>query len=232
LIDELRGDLRLAGRSLRRSPAYAAAVVLTLGLGIGANTAVFSVVRGVLLKPLPFDGDERLVTLRQPAPRQGVRDLGFSVLELDDFRRSVPGLEEIVEYHSMNFTLYGGEEPLRVRTGVVSASFFDVFGVKPVLGRTFLPGEDAEGAEAVLVLAWDFWQRAYGGDRGVIGRVFEMNDRPHTVVGVLPPLPDADANDAFMPASACPFRSNPAGLARRDRRMVAAFGKLAPGASM
>ncbi|HEX9799930.1 MAG TPA: ABC transporter permease [Thermoanaerobaculia bacterium] len=233
LVDELRGDLRLGLRSLRRSPGYALAVVSTLGLGIGANTAVFSVVRGVLLRPLPYDGGERLVALRQSAPQLGATDLGFSVLELDDYRRQLERVEAVVEYHSMNFTLLGGDEPLRVQTGVVSANYFDMLGVEPLLGRTFLPDEDELGAEAVLVLSHRFWRAAYGGDPTVVGRHFQMNDRPHTVVGVLPPLPSyPDANDVYMPASACPFRSDPDSLARREARAVTAFAKLAPGATL
>jgi putative ABC transport system permease protein len=233
-LDELRQDLRLGWRSLRRSPGYAAAVVLTLGLGIGANTAVFSVVRGVLLRPLPYgDGGDRIVALRQPVPQQGAADLGFSVLELDDYRRQLDEVEAVVEYHSMNFTLYGGAEPLRVQTGVVSANYFDMLEVKPLVGRTFVPGEDALGAEAVLVLSYRFWQEAFGGDPTIVGRPFQMNDRPHTVVGVLPPLPAfPDANDVFMPASACPFRSNPQALANRGARAVSAFAKLRPGATL
>jgi predicted permease len=120
---------------------------------------------------------------------------------------------------------------VRVQTGVVSASYFSMLGVKPVLGRDFLPGEDAIGAEPVLLLSWKMWKEVYGGDPSVVGRVFQMNDRPHTVIGVLPPLPAyPDANDLFMPASACPFRSNPQMLARRDARMVSAFARLRPGA--
>ncbi|MCM2270180.1 MAG: ABC transporter permease [Thermoanaerobaculia bacterium] len=232
-LDELRQDLRLGLRSLARSPGYAAAVVITLALGIGANTAVFSVVRGVLLRPLPYGADDRLVTMRQPAPRQGAADLGFSVLELDDYRAGVDELEAVSEYHSMNFTLYGGSEPLRVQTGVVSANYFDLLEVQPLLGRTFRPGEDELGAEAVLVLSHRFWKEAFGGDPGVVGRPFQMNDRPHTVVGVLPPLPAyPDANDVFMPASACPFRSNPQALANRGARAVSAVAKLRRGATL
>jgi len=232
-IDQLRQDTRLALRSLKRSPGYAAAVVLTLALGIGANTAVFSVVRGVLLRPLPYGGGERLVALRQPVFAQGVLDLGFSVMELDDYRQQLTSMEAVVEYHSMNFTLLGGAEPERVTTGVVSANYFDAFHVEPILGRTFRPGEDALGAEPVLLLSWKFWQQAYGGDPAIVGRVFQMNDRPHTVVGVLPPLPAwPGANDVYMPASACPFRSNPASLARRDARAVSAYAKLKPGVTL
>ena len=133
-------------------------VVLTLGLGIGANTAVFSVVRGVLLRPLPYARGQEVVALRQPAARAGIEDLGFSVKEVEDYGALTPGLESVVEYHSMNFTLLGGPEPQRVRTGVVSARFFHVLGVEPILGRTFRDGRGRAGRGAAaraepLVLA-------------------------------------------------------------------------------
>ena len=226
-------DARYGLRSLRRSPGFTAVVVLTLGLGIGANTAVFGVVRGVLLKPLPYARGEEVVALRQPSLRSGQEDLGFSVKEVEDYRALVPSLEDVAEYHSMTFTLLGGPEPQRVRTGVVSARFFDMLGVEPLLGRTFREGEDALGAEAVLVLSHDYWRERLGGDPGVVGRVFEMNDRVHTVVGVLPPLPAYPGDDdVYMPASACPFRSRPSSLEDRGARSVNAFARVRPGVSL
>ena len=226
-------DLRYGARSLRRNPGFTAVAVLTLGLGIGANTAVFSVVRGVLLRPLPYARGEQVLALHQPVPQAGISDLGFSVKEVADYRALTPSLEDVVEYHSMNFTLLGGDEPQRVRTGVVSAQFFDLLGVTPILGRTFRAGEDAIGAEPVLVLSHAFWQQRLGGDPRIVGRTFEMNDRVHTVVGVLPPLPGyPNDNDVYMPASACPFRSNPANLDNRQARIALAFARLKPGATL
>jgi len=226
-------DVRYGARSLRRNPGFTAVAVLTLGLGIGANTAVFSVVRGVLLRPLPYARGEEVVALHQPVPQAGNPDLGFSVKEVQDYRALTPSIEDVVEYHSMNFTLLGGDEPQRVRTGVVSAQFFDLLGVTPILGRTFRRGEDAEGAEPVLLLSHEFWQQRLGGDARIVGRTFEMNDRVHTVVGVLPALPGyPDDNDVYMPASACPFRSNPATLQNRQARIVRAFARLKPGVSL
>jgi putative ABC transport system permease protein len=233
LLDALAQDLRFGARGLRRSPGYAATVVATLALGIGANTAVFSVVRGVLLRPLPYERGDQIVAIRQPAPLANITDLGFSIPELQDLREQSSSFDGVVEYHSMPFTLLGGPEPQRVQTGVVSANFFDVLEVRPLLGRNFRKGEDAPGADPVLLLTWEFWQRAYGGDAAVVGRKFEMNDRVHTVVGVLPPLPRyPDANDVFMPASACPFRTRPQVLESRNARMVRAFGRVKQGSSL
>jgi predicted permease len=233
MIETLVQDVRYGARSLRGKRGFALVVIATLGLGIGANSAIFSVVRGVLLRPLPYADGERLAVMRLPDLRSGNADLGFSVPELADLGAQVRGLDGLVEYHSMSFTLFGGSEPERVQTGVVSAGFFDVLGVRPLLGRTFLPGEDAPGSDPVLVLSHEYWQRSLGGDPRVIGRRFEMNDRVHTVVGVLPPLPRyPDGNDVFMPASACPFRTQPAVLENRSARMASAFARVKPGRSL
>jgi putative ABC transport system permease protein len=229
-LETLGQDLKYGARSLRRNPGFTGVVALTLGLGIGANTAVFSVVRGVLLRPLPYSRGQQVVALHQPAPQSGIEDIGFSVKDVQDYASLTPSLEDVVEYHSMNFTLLGGPEPQRVRTGVVSAAFFDVLGVEPLLGRTFREGEDAMGAEALLVLSHSYWQQHLGGDPNVVGRHFEMNDRVHTVVGVLPPLPGyPDENDVYMPASACPFRSTPRNLENRQARGYQAFARVKEG---
>jgi len=230
LLESLGQDLRYGFRALWKNPAFSIAAVLTLALGIGANTAIFSVVHGVLLQSLPYGGGERLVRLRADSPGANLENTGFSALNLADYRSQTRSFEGLSEYHSMWFVLLGGKEPVRVQTGVVSANFFDVLGVKPVLGRTFRTGEDAHGAEAVLVLSYAYWMRGFGGDPKVVGRVFQMNDRPHTVIGILPPIPGyPEENDVYMPVSACPFRSNPRVESNRGIRFFQVFGKLKPG---
>jgi predicted permease len=231
--DALRQDVRGALRGLRRNPGYAAAALVTLALGIGANVAVFSVVHGVFLQSLPYGGGERLVRLRQTAPGLGLSDIAFSPREAADYAAQTRTLSGLAEYHSMWFILLREPEPERVQTGVVSANFFDVVGVKPILGRTFRKGEDAPGSEPLLVLSHEYWQRSHGGDPGIVGRTFKMNDRVHTVIGVLPPMPGyPDANDVYMPTSACPFRGSAATSNSRTARMVTLFGRLAPGATV
>ncbi|MDQ2970977.1 MAG: ABC transporter permease, partial [Acidobacteriota bacterium] len=201
-------DLRYGLRGLRKNPAFSAAAVVTLALGIGANTAIFSVVNGVLLQSLPYGGGDRLVRLRQDAPSANVQDAGFAALDFEDYRTQTQSFDGLAEYHSMYFVLLGGKEPERVQTGVVSASFFDVLGVRPLLGRTFRAGEDRHGAEPVLVLSYAYWKRSFGGDPRIVGRALEMNDHAHIVIGVLPPIPGyPEDNDVYMPVSACPFRS-------------------------
>jgi putative ABC transport system permease protein len=229
----LTQDLRYAVRTLGRSPGYTLVALLTLALGIGANTAIFSMIRGVILRPLPYRDGERLVFLEQPASLAGVQDSRFSVQELADYRSQVRSLEGIVEYHSMPFILLGDGEPSRVQTGVVSANFFDVLGTAPLRGRAFREGEDQPGAEPVLMLSYEYWMNRLGGDPAVVGRTFEMNDRIHTVIGVLPPVPQYPGeNDVYMPASSCPFRMSEQLLQSRTIRTLTLFGRLAPGATL
>jgi putative ABC transport system permease protein len=222
-------DLRIALRTLRKTPAFTALSIVTIALGVGANTAAFSMVRGVLLRRLPYAGDARLVRIKQPSAT--APDSRFSVLEIADYRAQTKSLARTAEYHSMAFQLYGRGEPQRVQTGVVSDDFFDMLGVKPILGRTFRPGEEAVGAPPVVLLSYGFWMEKLGGNPNVVGTTFTMNDKVHTVVGVLPPLPPyPDANDIWMPAGACPFRAQV--LNNRRGRLVQQFALLAPGATI
>src|SRR5580765_4527502 len=182
-------DLRYGFRVLAKSPGFTLVALLALALGIGANTALFSVVYGVLLKPLPYAQGKELVVLQQDFPRANNMNVGFSVKELQDYREQSKSLAQIEEYHQMSFILLDGQEPEQVRTGVVSAHFFDLLGIKPYLGRFFTSADDTPGANAVLVLSYTYWQKRYGGDRSIIGRHFRMNDKVHTGVGVLTPVP-------------------------------------------
>ena len=232
-MSDLAQDLRYALRTLRKSPGFTFVAIVTLALGIGANTAIFSMIRGVLLRPLPYREGDRLVHLRQPAALAGVENAGFSVKEMQDYHAATRTLEATVEYHSMPFILLGRGEPRRVQTGVVSADYFKVMGAKPLFGRTFRPGEDAPGAAPVLVLSYGFWKHQLGGDSTIVGRTFEMNDRIHTVVGVLPPVPQYPAeNDLYVPASACPFRAAEGTIQNRSARMLQLFGRLRPGVTL
>ena len=232
-LSVLSQDTRYALRMMRHDLGYTVAAVVILGLGIGVNTSIFSVVNSVLLQPLPYAQGDRLVVLRQQATKLNADDVRFSVQEIDDYRRQNRTLSELSEYHSMTFTLLGRNDAHRVRTGVVSAGFFDMFGVKPLLGRTFRPDDDKPGAPAVLVLSYEFWKTTEGGDPHVVGKTFEMNDRVHTVVGVLPPIPQyPNENDVYMPVSACPFRSSQRMIGNRDARMMSVFGRLKPGTTL
>ena len=223
-------DASFALRMMRKNPGFTLAAVLTLGLGIGANSAIFSVVNGVLLKPLPYDHGDRLVVLQH---RMATMNQRFSAADTNDYRGQSRSLDGLVEYHNMNFILLGRSEPERVETGVVSWNYFDIFGVKPLFGRTFRPEDEQPGAPAVLMLSYEYWIKSFGGDPTVVNKMFTMNDKVHTVIGVLPPVPQyPDENDVYMPTTACPFRSRPANIANRQARMVQVFGRMKPGMSV
>jgi putative ABC transport system permease protein len=233
LIEALGQDVRFGLRVLRRNPGFTLTALITLALGIGANTAIFSVIYGVLLRPLPYKDGHRLVVLNQQARLNNVNSLGFSVKEFQDYRDQNKTME-LVEHHAMSFILYGRGEPQRVQTSVVSANFFDVLGVKPILGRTFVPDDEKPGGDAVLVLSYKYWQQSYGSDPKIVGSVFKMNNRPHTVIGVLPPVPEYPSeSDVYMPTANCPFRSSTAVIEnRRSRLLSAVFGRLKPGVEL
>jgi predicted permease len=234
-FETLVADLRYGARALVKRPGYAALAIATLGLGIGANTAIFSVINGVLLKPLPYEHGDRLVVVQQSAPLAGQRTTGVAIAEYFDYRARADVFDGLVEYHQMNFDLINRGEPDRVDTGVVSANFFELLGIKPVIGRTFVAADDMQGAEAVLVLSHTYWRTKFGGDPNIIGQVFEMNDRPHRVIGVLPNVPHyPQENDVYMPVLACPFRAAAERNIAQNRRAFSAlsvFGRLKPGAT-
>jgi putative ABC transport system permease protein len=235
-LETLIADVRYGARALFKHPGYALLAILTLGLGIGANTAIFSVINGVLLKPLPYEHGDRLVIVQQSRPLSGQPQVGVAIAEYFDYReRAKDVFDGLVEYHQMNFDLINRGEPDRVNTGVVSHNFFDLLGIKPIIGRTFVESDDVRDAEAVLVLSHTYWRTKFGGDPNIIGQVFEMNDRPHRVIGVLPNVPHyPQENDVYMPVLACPFRAAGERAIPQNRRAFGAlnvFGRLKDGAS-
>jgi len=231
-LSMLRQDTRYALRMMRKNLGYTAVAIVTLAMGIGVNTAIVSVIDAVLLKPLPYQQGDQLVMLHKRAEKAGL-NVGFSVPEISDYRNQSGSLSELVEYHGMAFTLFSKTEASRVRAGVVSDGFFRAFGVKPILGRDFTAADDQPGAPAVLLLSYEYWKKHEGGVPNIDGKSFEMNDRVHTVIGVLPPVPQyPNENDVYMPTSACPFRSNPKTIANRQGRLLTLFGRLKPGVSV
>jgi putative ABC transport system permease protein len=231
-MNTLVQDIRLAVRALSRAPAFTLAVLITLALGIGASTAIFSVINGVLLRPLPYRDGDRVVHVTQPATLAEVKNVGLSPKEVADLQTQSTTLGDVVEYHSMAFTIIGGEEPERVVTGVVSAEYFQSLGVRPMLGRVFESGEDLPGASPVLLLSYKYWQQKLGGDPKVIGRSFTMNDRVHTVVGVLPPIPQYPGeNDVYMPLDSCPYRRGENWKSNRTARGLTVLARIKPNVS-
>jgi putative ABC transport system permease protein len=229
----LAQNIRFAFRTLRRNRLFATFAILTLGLGIGANAAIFSVIDGVLLKPLPYASGDRLVVINHSTQRAGRLNPSVSIKELYDYREKAETFDALVEYHQMNFDLLRKGNPDRVNTGVVSHDFFNVLGITPIYGRTFVAGDDEPGADAVLVLSHSYWKTAFGGDPAVVGRIVEMNDRPHTIVGVLPDVPlYPQENDVYMSVSACPFRAAAEKRIEANRRAFAGltvFGRIKAG---
>jgi putative ABC transport system permease protein len=225
----LQQDARYSLRRMAKEPGYVAIAIIILALGIGANTAIFSVLNAVLARPLPYAHGNELLQIHQVAPKATISEMQFSVPEINDYRRRNRTFEELAEYHNMVFTLLGQGDTERVRTGVVSAGFFGMFGVTPALGRDFRAADEQLNAPAVLLMSYEYWQRK-GSDPDIVGKAFRMNDREHTVIGVLPPMPQyPHENDVFMTTAACPFRSAPRFVSNREGRMMKLFGRLKPG---
>jgi putative ABC transport system permease protein len=223
-------DIRYGVRVLLKNLGFTSIAVLTLALGIGVNTAIFSVVYGVLLRPLPYKDGGQLVILHQQSKQAQRPNVPFSVKEIFDYRDQNHTLDAVVEHHTMFFLLLGKDTAERVQTAVVSANFFDVLGVKPLLGRTFVASDDTPKSDAVLVLSYKYWKTRHGGDPNIVGKVFQMNNRPHTVIGVLPSIPEYPvASDVYMPTSQCPTRSSANFIANRQARMMNVFGRLKGG---
>src|SRR5262245_944968 len=186
LLEQFSTDVRVAVRSLLRNRTLTATVVVTLALGIGANAAVFSVVRGVLLRPLVNRGEDRLIYIRQSMP--GVSEnMAFSVPEIIDFRTRATTVAAFGEFSTIDFTMIGFGEPRVVHAGVVNGAFFDVMGLRPVLGRLISPSDDGPAAAGVAVLTYRFWAGPLNSDPTVIGKTVRLGPRTATVVGVLEP---------------------------------------------
>jgi putative ABC transport system permease protein len=188
-LESIVADVRYALRTLRLSPAFTAIVVITLALGIGANTAIFSVVRGVLLKPLPHREGGRLVYLRQSMDGPGGENLNFSVPEINDFREGAQSFSGIAEYSPWTLTLQEDNDISRVSLGLVTGNFFEIMGLSPALGRVTRPSDDGPGVPAVVVLTHDFWMKHFGGDSSIVGKELKFQGNPARVIGVLQPAP-------------------------------------------
>src|SRR5580700_2107690 len=229
-------DLRVAAYSLTRTKGLVIAVILTLGLGIGANAAIFTLVRGVLLKPLVNREEDRLIYIRQSAPGMGDENTTFSVPELQDLRASVKTLTAFGDFSVMGFTMVGLGEPRSIQGGVVGGSFFDVMGLRPVLGRLIGPQDDGPKADGVIVLTYRFWATSFHKDPSVIGRTVRLGsigDRSATVIGVLEPcVPYPQDTEIIANIVTSPHHLSATMVTGRIHRMTELFGRLAPGATL
>ncbi len=226
-------DLRFALRSLSRSRGFALTVIITLALGIGANTAIFSVVRGVLLKPLPHRDGERLVYLRQSISGPGGENIRFSVPEILDFRNSAKTLQGIAEYSGHVLTLQGERDAVRMQVGLVTGNYFSVMGLSTVLGRALNDGDDGTGVPPVVVLTHEYWHRRFGGDSTIVGKTIRLDGRAVEVVGVLQPAPTfPERMDALMNMVISEHHTSAMMVHGRTHRMTDMIARLAPGATV
>jgi len=229
----LLADLRFAWRSLMRAKGLTFTVVLTLALGIGANAAIFSVVRGVLLKPLVNRDQDRLIYIHQSARGIGIENVHFSVPELKDLQAGVKSISAFGDFSTIEFTMLGLGEPRTVRAGVVGGSYFDVMGLRPIRGRLLNAADDGPKAEGAAVLTYRFWTSAFKSDPTVIGKSIRLSDRPATVVGILEPsVPYPQETEIIANVVTSPHHLDATMVEGRVHRMTELFGKLAPGASL
>ena len=229
-VDALGQDLRFAARTLRASPAYTLVAVLTLALGVGATTAIFSVVSAALLRPLPFPEGERIVLVGEVNPKAGpgARAGTVSYPNFADWQRAGRSFESMALYNEWGPSLTGSGDPERLRGALVTAGVFDVLRVAPALGRPIVPADNVPGAAPVALLADGFWRRRFGADPGVVGRALTVNGVPRTVVGVLPPgfRPPGELDAELWGNNY--FDSTDT----RGARYLNAIARLAPGATL
>jgi putative ABC transport system permease protein len=227
------GDLKFSARSLARSKGLTLTVVLTLALGIGANAAIFSLVRGVLLRPLVNKDEDRLVYIRQSARGIGTGDTAFSVPEIQDLRNGVKSLSAFGDFSTIGFTMIGLGEPREVRAGVVGGSYFEVMGLHPVLGRLIDSRDDGASAAGAAVLTYRFWTTEFKNDPSLIGKTIRLGTRSATIVGVLEPcVPYPAETEIIANVVTSPHHLSATMVTGRVHRMTQVFGRIAPGADI
>src|SRR5215468_6598703 len=226
-------DLRTALRSLARAKGLTITVALTLALGIGANAAIFSVVRGVLLRPLVNRDEDRLIYIRQSARGIGADNVTFSVPEIQDLRERVKTLSAFGDFSTIGFTMVGLGDPREVRAGVVGGSYFEVMGLHPALGRLLDSKDDGPNAAGAAVLTYRFWSTVLNSDRSVLGKTIRLGTRSATIVGVLEPsVPYPAETEIIANVVTSPHHLSATMVTGRVHRMTELFARLAPGADL
>jgi putative ABC transport system permease protein len=221
--------MRYAIRRLIHQPGFTIIVVLTLALGIGANTAIFSLVNAVLLRPLPYDQPERLVTLDHFYPSLNNLEAGFAVPSYRDIRERTKIFETFAVMSGWNANLTGSGEPEKLNGAAATAEFFRVFGVAPLIGRTFAPNEDQAGREHVVVLSHGLWTRRFGGDRAIVGKKIILGGEPYDVIGVMPSTFRGVFNEQTEVWAPLVFKPEQFADNRRTNEFLRAVGRLRPG---
>src|SRR5262245_2189604 len=223
-------DLKFAARSLARAKGLTVTVVLTLALGIGANAAIFTLVSGVLLKPLANRDEDRLIYIRQTARGIGADNATFSVPEIQDLRERVRTISAFGDFSTIPFTMVGLGEPREVRSGVVGGTYFEVMGLRPVLGRLLGPDDDGPNAAGAIVLTHRFWTTVLKSDPSVIGKAVRVGSRSATVIGVLEPsVPYPAETEIIANVVTSPHHLSATMVTGRVHRMTELFGRLATG---
>ncbi|HEV8348313.1 MAG TPA: ABC transporter permease [Vicinamibacterales bacterium] len=230
-LSDIGGDVRYAFRALRKNVGFAAVVVLTLALGIGANAAIFSVVNAVVLRPLPYRDADRLVVIRDNLPASGLRDIVISAVEYLDYRARNHVFDEMAAYDTTAFNLTGRGEPERLDGAVTTASLLPILGASPALGRAFDETDNQAGRDRVALLSHALWQRRFAGDPRVVGTLITLEGRGVEVIGVMPPsfrFPD-DSVELWMPIA---FDADLVSENNRGSRSYTALGRLKPGVTI
>ena len=230
-------DLRIAVRSLARVRSLWITVALTLALGIGANAAIFSVVRAVLLKPLANRDEARLLYIRQSAPGLHVENTTFSIPEIDDLGKNLKTISALGTFSEIDFTLQGLGQPREIPAGVVDGNYFKVMGLRPILGRLLTPADDGPNAAGAVVLTYKFWTTSLHSDPSVIGKTIRLDSfagsRTATIIGVLEPsIPYPVATEIIANVVTSPHHLSATMVTGREHRMTELFGRLAPGATL
>ncbi|MGP0070382.1 MAG: ABC transporter permease [Bryobacteraceae bacterium] len=222
-------DLKFAARSLTRTKGLTVTVIVTLALGIGANAAIFTLVRGVLLRPLVNRDEDRLIYIRQSALGSGIDNTTFSVPEIQDLRSRVKTISAFGDFSQIGFTMIGLGEPREVRAGVVGGSYFSVMGLRPVLGRLLDMHDDGPAAAGAMVLTYRFWTTDLKSDPSVIGKTVRLGTRSATIVGVLEPsVPYPAETEIIANVVTSPHHLSATMVTGRVHRMTELFGRLAP----
>jgi putative ABC transport system permease protein len=236
MLEAIRRDLRFAARGLWRSPGFTAITVATLALGIGANTAIFSVVNAVLLRPLAYRDPAQLVALRGVVEVRGLNDVRNSAPEYQDFRSEIPALTDVAAAWPISINLTALGDPERIQAAVVSSNYFQVLGTVPALGRDFTADDDQGRIGYVVIISWDLFQQRFGGDRSVIGKTVRLDDDPMTIIGVMPPGFRHPLENGASPMEVwCPVElgnTDPQFIGDRRARVFEVIGRLKPGATV
>jgi predicted permease len=231
-------NVRYSVRVLRKSPSFTTVSILTLALGIGACTALFSVIDTVLLRALPYQSPERLVTVTETLPGMGADEIGVAAGEYQDYRSQNRSFSQVAAYESEGFNLTGMGQPLRINAAKMSASAFPLLGVSPVLGRTFTEDEDRSGSSQVVVLSYGLWRRSYSADPNILGKTLKLDEQPYTVIGVMPDsfrfpfdgAPLSEMADLWLPIAFNASRLAPEN--RTNEFGVGLIGRLRPGVTL